>query len=101
MQQANLTKNTMKNLNQFLDYYTTHPDTIVTYRSSNMILAVQINASYISETNARSRVGGEFTHFQWPDPPNNGAILTIAQMIKKIMSSAAEAKMVALYIKFK
>ena len=53
-----------ENLNQFLDYYTTHPDTIVTYRSSNMILAVQINASYISETNARSRVGGGFTHFQ-------------------------------------
>ena len=31
-------------------------------------------------------------------PPNNGAILTIAQIIKNIMSSASESKLGALYI---
>ncbi len=31
-------------------------------------------------------------------PPNNGAILTITQIIKAVMSSAAEAKVGALYI---
>jgi hypothetical protein len=31
-------------------------------------------------------------------PPNNGAVLTIAQIIKAVMSSAAEAKVGALYI---
>ena len=32
------------------------------------------------------------------DPPNNGAVLTIAQIIKNIMSSAAEAELGALFI---
>ncbi len=31
-------------------------------------------------------------------PPNNGAILTIAQIIKAVMSPAAEAEVGALYI---
>ncbi len=31
-------------------------------------------------------------------PPNNGAILTIAQIIKAVMSSAVEAEVGALYI---
>ena len=33
-----------------------------------------------------------------PMPPNNGAILNIAQIIKAVMSSAAEAELRALYI---
>ena len=33
-----------------------------------------------------------------PIPPNNGAILNIAQIIRAIMSSAAEAELGALYI---
>ncbi len=32
------------------------------------------------------------------DPANNGAVLNIAQLIKAVMSSAAEAKLGALYI---
>ena len=32
------------------------------------------------------------------DPPNNGAILTIAQIIKSVMSSTAEAELGALFI---
>jgi hypothetical protein len=35
-----------------------------------------------------------------PCPHNNGAVLTIAQIIKAVMSSAAEAKIGALYINF-
>jgi hypothetical protein len=31
-------------------------------------------------------------------PPNNGAVLTIAQIIKAVMTSAAEAEIGALYI---
>ena len=31
-------------------------------------------------------------------PPNNGAVLNIAQIIKNVMSSAAEAELGALYI---
>ena len=32
------------------------------------------------------------------DPPNNGAVLTITQIIKNVMSSAAEAELGALFI---
>ena len=64
-----------------------------------MILAVHSDASYLSEPKARSRAGGHFflsTNAQIP--PNNGAILNIAHVIKHVMSSATEAELAALYI---
>ena len=77
----------------------THPDAIVAYRASNMVLVGNSDASYLSESKARSRAGG---HFFMSDnssnPPNNGAVLTIAQIIKNVMSSAAEAELGALFI---
>jgi hypothetical protein len=91
-QQANSMQNTKKMVHQFLDYATTHPNAIITYQASNMVLAGHSNASYLSETNARSRAGGHF--FMSNDnaiPSNNGAILMISQIIKAVMSSAAEA----------
>ena len=33
-----------------------------------------------------------------PNPPNNGDVLNLAQIIKAVMSSAAEAKFRALYV---
>ncbi len=98
-QQANPTTNTKKLVHQFLDYVATYPDAIITYQASNMVLAGHSNASYLSETNARSQAGGHF--FMSNNnalPPNNGAVLTIAQTIKAVMSSAAEAEIGALYI---
>ena len=98
-QQAHPTENTMKKVKQLLDYAATHPDAVVTYRASEMILAAHSDASYLSETKARSRAGGHF--FMDSDityPNNNGAVLTIAKIIKAVMSSAAEAELGALYI---
>jgi hypothetical protein len=64
-----------------------------------MILAVHSDASYLSEAQARSRAGGHFfCSNNSEDPPNNGAILNISQIIKAVMSSAAEAELGALYI---
>ena len=51
------------------------------------------NASHLSESNARSRAGGHFFMFRNTNmPPNNGAVLTISQIIKAVLSSAAEAE---------
>jgi hypothetical protein len=98
-QQANPIENTMAKVTQFLDYAATHPDAIITYHSSNMVLAGPCNASYLSESNARSQAGGHFfMSNNTAKPPNNGAILTTAQIIKAVMSLAAEAKVGALYI---
>ena len=65
----------------------------MTYHASNMLLACHIDASYLSEPGARSRTGGHF--FLSNDatmPANNGAVLNIAQIIKSVMTSAAEAE---------
>ena len=101
-QQANPTKHTMAKVNQFLDYSSTHPHATITYQSSDMVLVVHSDASYLSELKARSRAGGHF--FMSSDtnnPPNNGAIMTIAQIIKAVMSSAEEAELAALFVNFR
>ena len=64
--------------------------------ASDMVLAVHSDASYLSEPKARSRAGGHF--FLSSDPPNNGAVLNIAHIIKNVMSSATEAELAGLYI---
>ena len=63
-----------------------------------MVLAGHSDASYLSETNARSRAGGHlFMSNDDTNPSNNAAILTISQIIKAVTSSTAEAKIGALY----
>ena len=97
--QATPTQETMKKTKLFLDYAATHPDAVLTYRKSDMVLAVHSDASYLTEPQARSRAGGH--HYLSSDvelPPNNGAVLNIAQIIKAVMSSAAEAEIGALFI---
>jgi hypothetical protein len=97
--QAEPTEETMNNIKLFLDYAASHQDAILTYQASDMVLIVHSDASYLSEPKARSRAGGHF--FMSSDvanPHNNGAVLNIAQLIKAVMSSAAEAELGALYI---
>ena len=97
--QAAPTKETMTKINQFLDYAASHPDAILTYRASDMVLARHSDASYLSEPKARSRAGGHFfMSNDTENPTNNGAVLNIAQLIKSVMTSAAEAELGALYI---
>ena len=98
-QQVNPTENTMAKVTQFLDYTVNHPDATITYHASDMVLAGHSNVLYLSESNAHSRAGGHFfMSNNTAKPPNNGAILTTAQIMKAVMSSAAEAKVGALYI---
>jgi hypothetical protein len=98
-QQVNPTKNTMIKVKQFLDYASTCLDAIVTYQASDIVLAAHRDASYLLEANACSQAGGNFfMSSDTPRPHNNGGVLTIAQIIKAVMSSAAEAKIGALYI---
>jgi len=97
--QAAPTELTMKLIKTLLDYVATNPDAILTYKKSNMVLTVHSDASYLSEPGARSRAGGHFFMSTDTDnPPNNGAVLNMSQIIKSVMSSAAEAELGALYI---
>ena len=97
--QAAPTEYTMERAMQLLDYLASQEEAIITYHASDMILAVHSDAGYLNESQARSRAGGHFFLSSDVDnPANNGAILNIAQIIKSVMSSAAEAELGALYI---
>ncbi len=97
--QAEPTEDTMKHCKLFLDYTATHQDAIITYHASVMVLVVHSEASYLSEPKARSRAGGHFfLSSDVTDPLDNAAVLNLAQLIKAVMSSAAEAELGALYI---
>ena len=89
----------MKKAKLFLDYAASHPDAVLTYRASDMVLTLHSDASYLSEPKARSRAGGHFFMSEdMADPPNNGAILNTAKIIKAVMSSAAKAELGAMFI---
>jgi hypothetical protein len=61
-----------------------------------MILHIHSDASYLSVSKARSRLGGLFYLGYTPPPPNeeklNGSILNIASVIKNVVASAAESE---------
>jgi hypothetical protein len=98
-EQAAPTERTREKVKQLLDYCASQEEAIITYNASKMILAVHSDAGYANEKKARSRAGGHFfLSSNEPNPPNNGAILTNAAIIKNVMSSAAEAEIGALYL---
>ena len=107
--QAKGTEQTADAVTQLLNYAATHPDAIVRYHASDMQLHVHSDASYLSESKARSRAGGTFflsslskTPTVAPDPnstppPHNGAIHTHCSIMKSVLSSATEAELGALF----
>jgi hypothetical protein len=63
-----------------------------------MILAVHSDASYLSESKARSLSGGHFylTNKNYKKI-QNGAVLMVLSIIKHIMASASEAELAAIF----
>jgi hypothetical protein len=93
-EQTKATEKTISATNQLLDYLVTHPDATIIYHASDMILHIHSDASYLSVSNALSRLGGLF--FFGDKPPKednlNGSILNVASFIKNVVSSAAESE---------
>jgi hypothetical protein len=97
--QAAPRENTLAEINKLLNYVATHPAGGITYPASNMILAAHLDASYLSKPNARSRAGAHiFVSKDDPIPRPNGPTLSIAQVIKLVTASAAEAELAGLFI---
>ena len=102
-QQAKPTIRTMAAVNHLLDYCATHPDAITRFHSSDMVLHVESDASYLSESKAKSRYAGY--HYlsidpkgnNIPYPPLNAPVLVSANIIKETVPSAAEAELAALF----
>ncbi len=80
----------------------THPDAIIQYRASDMILNVYSDASYLSAPKARSPVGGYFFLGSLPrngDPIRlNGAIQITCTILKLVAALAAEAELGAPFL---
>jgi hypothetical protein len=97
--QSKPTVNTAQRSQQIMDYLATQEPAVLTYCKSDMVLAVHSNASYLNEEEARSRAGGHhFLSENVPLPLNNGPIHNVAEIIKGVMSSAAEAELGVMYI---
>jgi hypothetical protein len=91
-QSSKPTEDTMQQTLQLLDYLASQEDAVLSYHAKDMVFAVHSNASYLSKPKARSRAGDTTI------PPNNGAVLNVAHIIKNVMSLATKAELAGLYI---
>ena len=98
--QATRSEDDMSKITDFLNYAATYPIATIHYFPNNMITHMHINASYLSESYARSHASGIF--FLGNSSPNptlplknamltNGVIHVLCEILTNIMSCAAEA----------
>jgi len=106
-QQSQGTQATMEALMQLLNNCTTHPDASIHYHTSNMVLWVHSNASYLSAPKGQSHAAGYyFLSSQQhstpmatdPVPPDNGPIHVLCQIMQQVVASAAKAELGALFL---
>ena len=80
-----------------MDHVATYPKDGIGHGDIDMVLAEHSDAGFNNESNYGSRTGDHiFLSEDTPSPKWNGAVLKIAQIIKFVMSSAAEAEIGAL-----
>jgi hypothetical protein len=60
LEQNKATEKTHVAMNKMLDYLATHPDATIRYHASDIILSIHSDASNLSVSNARSRLGNLF-----------------------------------------
>jgi hypothetical protein len=99
--QATASEDTNIAIDKFLNYAASHPDAEIRFSASDMCLHVETDASYLSETKARSRFSGY--HYlsahpsddptKDPAPPINRPLLILSNILKEIVSSASEAEL--------
>jgi hypothetical protein len=83
-EQTKATEKTQADTNQLLYYLATHPYATIRYHASDMILHIHSDASYLSVSNARSRLGGLFLCGDKPPQEDtlNDSILDVVSVIK-------------------
>ena len=101
-QQASATEDSNAALLQLLDYVATYPNNVIFYQASDMVIAGHSDASYLNVRKSSSRSGAHIVLSEdTPLPTRNVHILTVAQIIKFVMFSAAEAEISGLSISAK
>jgi hypothetical protein len=97
--QAKATVATEQAVDLLLDYVANYPNDGIVYQASNMILCAHADAGFLNKTNSHSRAGAHnYLLEDDPFPQCNGAILSIAQIIKFVMALATESELAALFI---
>jgi hypothetical protein len=101
VEQTKATEKTMARCTQLLDYLLGHADAKVRFHTSDMILNIHSDASYLLEANARSRACDHFFMRWMPKDGEsihiNGAFHISTTILRFIVASAAEAELGALY----
>ena len=101
VEQTKATEKTLGRCLQLLDYLASNSEAKVRYHASDMIMNIHSDASYLSETKARSRACGHF--FMGWMPKNgepiklNGAFYVNTTILRFVVASAAEAELGALF----
>jgi hypothetical protein len=98
-EQTKATEKTQAATNQMLYYLATHPDDTIGYQASDMVLHIHSDASYLSVSNERSRLGDLFLlGNKYPEQDTlNGSILYVVAVIKNVVASAAESEVGACF----
>jgi hypothetical protein len=93
-EQTKATEKTQTATSQLIDYLEIHPDAIIRYHSSDMILHIHSDASYLSVSNARGRLGGLLFCGEKPSKEEtlNGSIFNVVSVIKHVVASEAESE---------
>jgi hypothetical protein len=95
----------INDVSHLLDYCSTHPESTIRYFASDMQLEIHSDASYLSETKAKSRIGGYFyvsNKTSSPKKPlSNGPLFCHTTVLKHVVSSVAEAELGALFVNAK
>ena len=105
-QQAHPTQNTEALITRFLDYEATNPNTVVKFRASDMVLHIDIDASYLSKPRASSHTGGYYYLSSQPANPktsphlpplSNGLIYTELIILRHVVASADKVEVSGLF----
>jgi hypothetical protein len=98
-EQTKATEKTQAATNQLSDYLATHPDATIIYHASYMIIHIHSDASYLSVSHARIRLGGLFFcgDKSKNEDTSNGSILNVAYVIKNLVASTAESEVGACF----
>ena len=95
--QAKGTEYILTACHQLLDYSAIHLYLAIVFLTSDMILEVHYDASYLLEKETKSREGGHFYLTNKNDEQfKNGSIRDLSSIFKSVMASASEADLDAL-----
>jgi hypothetical protein len=89
LEQAKATTDTQDKTSMIMDYLHTYPNAVIRFHASGMILKICLDAAYLVQFKARSRVAIHY-HLNWAHTPDrvNSAITVLCQTLKKVIGSA-------------